>query len=325
MGELLTVLTARVASARMPGKMLLDVDGKPLIVHVVRRLSRLPGRLVLATTTEPEDDELARLGKREGIPVFRGAIDDVAGRIDGAAKLYPGATFVLRALGDCPFLALPLVERAVEVMAETKADAFLWHLAPDCWPVYGAREFPYSRAGWDRIARCATGDEREHPDLYFHRNRSRFRIAYHEPLENAYFRNYRLEVDWPEDLVLVRRVAKAVGMLAPLPDVTRFLDGHPKVAALNRERVEATGPLTSYEYGQRRAWMKAMRGQPVHAWDGAVWRPPTDDAQPVFCKAGTCLIGFGCRGVLHTKNARIRGAAFVQCGCGVGRTWREGR
>ena len=323
------VLTARCGSERFPGKMLADVRGKPLVAVVLERLLALEkgcakGRIILATTNRIEDSPLAVIAREMGVPVFCGDQEDVVRRVDQAVRVYaPDAKFVLRALGDCPFLATNLVDRAVYVMEERDADAFVWNLAPTTWPVYGSREFPFSRRGWDVIAKEAAGRQRQHVDMFFHENRQNFKIAYHEAPPLAYFRPYRLEVDWPEDLEVIRRVFQALGDRPPLLDVLDFLDDNPDVAAINRKRVEKTGPTVSYTYRTHRGWMKLMRGEEIVGWDGRVWRPVHGDAQPIFCNSGRCFIGFAWRGVLYQGEARISGTAFITCPCGSGRAWQE--
>lgn len=322
--KLLTVLNVTVGSDRFPGKMLADVEGRPLVTHVIERLKQLPGTLILACTKRSEDMVLCEVARQAGIPFVR-AMTVLTQINDAVGEYGQDADFVFRALGDCPFLATELVAHAVKVMTRQKAEAFLWALPPSSWPVYGAREFPYSRKGWSKIANNARMDEREHTDLYFHRNRGQFKIAYHDAPMQTYFRDYRLEVDWPEDLELIRKVARGPGMLAPMRDVIGFLDANPRVAMLNRERVAITGPRVSYDFDKRREWVKEMRGRPIIAWDGSVWEPPDERAQPVFCSSGSCVVGFGWEGALYlpADGGTVTGRARLSCRCGAGRVWKS--
>jgi len=316
------VLTVRMGSERLPNKAMANVAGKPLTYWIIERL-RDTGVIILATTKSTKDDVLAHLGTEIGIPVFRGSEDDVIGRVEGAVQaFYPQARYVMRGLGDCPFHATEIVERACRVMSKYDADGFVWSLRPHTWPVYGTREFPFSRRGWGIIVERAI--VREHIDVYFHEHRHDFSVVYHEPPPAVYFRPYRLEVDWPEDLELIRKVAEGVGMLAPLLDILAFLDQHQDIAELNRERVERTGPST-YNYEVKRAWMKAMRGQAIVGWDNKVWDVPSKEALPVFCSSGQCLLGLGDKGTLYMKDARITGDAWIDCKCGPGGglRWRD--
>ncbi len=329
MADLAVVLTVRAGSERLPGKCLAEVEGKPLVEWIIRRLKEIKGaEVILATTREGEDDAVVEVAEGLGVPVYRGDRRDVVGRVNEAVRvLCPDAKLVMRALGDMPFLATEVVERVAKVLLKRQGnDAVLWHLPPGVWPVYGAREFPYSREGWKKIFLGSfEAVEREHCDLWFHRNRSRFRILYHEPPPQVYFRNYRLEVDYEEDLALVREVAKGVGMLKPLKNIIGFLDENPEVAMLNRERVELTGPMSSYQYDLQRGWYRLMLGQGMLGWKGKWWSPLGDRSQPVFCHRGHHLLGYAEAGVLHTKNGEVQlEAGKVKClveGCGSSKIW----
>lgn len=324
--KLTTVLTARTGSSRFPKKCLIVIDGKPLISWILLRLQKLPGTLILATTTKAEDDELDKIAKLMNIPVFRGSENDVVGRVNEAVKhLCPNTQFVFRALADCPFINTDIITIIVERMQQHKKDAAIWHLEPNnVLPVYGSREFPYSITGWNHIVEHSTSDEREHIDLYFHRNRDKFSILYNEPPESILFRQYRFEVDWPEDINVIKRIASHVGMLSPLKDIISFMDENPDVPLLNIHHVERTGPLVSYNYAQKRIWMKEMQGKPVLGWDGQWIMPPNERGVPVFCKSGKCFIGYGSGGVLYRKNGdRIVGKAYLACTCKSGLYWKE--
>ena len=326
--DLAIIITARIASERLYNKVtadvraIADIDGEPLLTWIIRRLRPL-GRVILATTEQPEDDQLYNIARETNTPIYRGSVDDVIERIDNALLTYaPDAKYVLRGLGDCPFMATELIARAVEVMEQYDVDAFCWHLAPYCWPVYGSREFPYSRVAWQRIVRYS--QTREHSDMYFHEHRDQFKIIYHEPPKSIYFRNYRLEVDWPEDLELIRQIARGPGMLAPVPEIIRYLDAHHDLTRINAMRTERTGP-TCYTYEEQRQWTATMRGQPVVSWQDTTWSPPTSKSQPVFCTGGKCMLGFAEAGVLHTKDAMIRGEAKLKCECGSILPWRAAK
>jgi hypothetical protein len=158
--------------------------------------------------------------------------------------------------------------------------------------------------------------------MFFHEHRSLFNIIYHEPPKNTYFRPYRLEVDWQEDLQLIRGIAEGVSMRAPVPKIIEWLDKNQEVARVNHGRVEQTGP-SCYSYETMRSWMQQMTGQPIVTWQDKIWNPPSAKAQPVYCKSGQCLLGYGDGGVLHSKAGRIKGDAYLNCDCGSGLLWNE--
>lgn len=321
--ELATVLTVRYSSERLPGKALAVVDGQPVLFHLIERLRELPGKIIVATSSDPSDDAIESAMQDTGISLFRGSLSNVLERVNGAVDAFaPNADYVFRALGDCPFIEIDNIKRSLDVMDHYGSDAFLWHLAPDTWPVYGAREFPFRRSAWKKIVDNATGTQVEHTDQYFHDNRTRFNVVYHEPPASVYFRNYRLEIDWQEDLELVQTIAKEIGLLRPLRDVIRFLDTRPEIASINASRIEKTGPLSTYDYAMRRKWMRAMEGKPVVAWDDTLWQIP-EKAAPIFCNSGKDALGYAVNGVLYTKNGyMIAGKAYIPCLCGSGRYWK---
>ena len=191
------ILTVRLDARRAPGKVLAMVHGRPLLHWVVEQWQKC-GDVIMATTYRPVDDPLAAAGAELGLEVFRGELDDVLGRIVGAGRTYlPDYRYWMRGLGDCPFPVARFVARSVEVMERQQCDAFLWAVPPWVWPAYGGREFPLSQAAWLHMDVHARNEEREHPDMYFHRHRDAYRIAYHSPPPPWYFRPHRLEVDYP--------------------------------------------------------------------------------------------------------------------------------
>ena len=318
--DLCIVLTARMGSTRLPGKAMADVEGKPLLYWIIRRLQSL-GNVVLGITTEPDDDALVGLADAMDVPVTRHIKGDVVGTIDeGYKPYYKDSTFILRALGDMPWLATDIVDRACRVMRKYDTEAFAWALQPDSLPLYGAREFPYTVAGWQKIVEHSK--VREHSDMYFHENRDKFKIAYHTPPKQIFFRPfYRVEVDYPQDLALVRAVADKVSMLAPLDKIVAVLDKHIEISKLNLDCSEKTGP-SHLAYTVKRQWYREMEGKPIVDWDDTIWTTPNNKSQPIFCKSGQCFLGLAESGILFAKAGRIRGNAYLSCECGSGLVWK---
>ena len=98
-----------MSSSRLPGKVMAPVLGEPMIGRQVERLRRAAGidKLMVATSTDPSDDELAAYCKGLELDVFRGSLDDVLGRFCAALSYNMQAKAVVRLTADCP-LADPL-------------------------------------------------------------------------------------------------------------------------------------------------------------------------------------------------------------------------
>jgi spore coat polysaccharide biosynthesis protein SpsF (cytidylyltransferase family) len=117
--KVIAVVQARTGSTRLPGKVLADVGGIPLIAHSLRRL-RAAGRVdevVLATTEHHSDDALVELASREDVEAYRGPEHDVLSRVRGAAESV-GADAVVRITGDCPLLDPDVVDRVVAALVD---------------------------------------------------------------------------------------------------------------------------------------------------------------------------------------------------------------
>jgi spore coat polysaccharide biosynthesis protein SpsF len=113
------LVQARTGSTRLPGKVLADVGGIPLIAHSLRRL-REAGRVdevMLATTDHASDDALVEVAEREAVAVFRGSEHDVLSRLRGAAES-ASADAVVRITGDCPLLDPAVVDRVVGALVD---------------------------------------------------------------------------------------------------------------------------------------------------------------------------------------------------------------
>jgi spore coat polysaccharide biosynthesis protein SpsF len=112
-----------MTSTRLPGKVLMPADGKPLLQILVERLQRVPGldEIVIATTENSTDNPVAALGKQLGIGVFRGSEDDVLGRVCGALRAAQ-ADICVEITGDCPLIDSQVVGEAIWEFLKTKED-----------------------------------------------------------------------------------------------------------------------------------------------------------------------------------------------------------
>jgi spore coat polysaccharide biosynthesis protein SpsF len=164
---------ARMASSRLPGKAMLELDGKPIIGHVLDRTNdaKLVNEVVLATTWGEEDDVLAAYAKDHGYRSYAGSQQDVLKRIRDAAE-FAEAEIVVRVTGDCPMLEPDVIDKVVGALGN-------YDFASNCIK----RTYPKGldcEAMWmdtlQRMDRLATSSKargsvtwfcyREHPELF---------------------------------------------------------------------------------------------------------------------------------------------------------------
>ena len=128
------IIQARMGSSRLPGKVLLDICGKPMLQHVLERTQRAQtlDKVVVATTSEPEDQAIADFCAAKEIACFRGSLHDVLDRCYQAARL-GRADVVVRITADCPAIDPELIDRTIALVtgqAEDRADFACNRLPP---------------------------------------------------------------------------------------------------------------------------------------------------------------------------------------------------
>jgi len=117
------IIQARMGSSRLPGKVMMKIGGRPLLVYLVERISkaRTLDAIVVATTTNPRDNVIIEECERRGIPNFRGSEIDVLSRYVSAARACL-ADIVVRVTADNPFTDPDSIDRIVDVIVSSNAD-----------------------------------------------------------------------------------------------------------------------------------------------------------------------------------------------------------
>ncbi len=229
------ILQARMGSERLPGKVLKDLEGEPMIARVVTRTRRAKGldRVVVATTTDSSDDAIAGLCTRHGWPFYRGSPTDLLDRYYQAAKIHAAGT-VVRITCDCPLTDPELIDRVIGSFREgAPVDYASNTLPPHTFP-RGLDVEVFSFAALERAWREDRDPSwREHVTPYLYRHPELFklrRIADHRDHSAL-----RLTVDTPEDFELTRRIYADLGRDDfTWHEAVALLDAHPDWLELNR-------------------------------------------------------------------------------------------
>jgi spore coat polysaccharide biosynthesis protein SpsF (cytidylyltransferase family) len=210
------VIQARSGSTRFPRKVLAPLQGRPMLAHIVERVSRarLVDRVVVATTDGRGDDDVASLATALGAGVTRGSEDDVLSRYVLAAREHD-ADVIVRITADCPLTDPVIVDAVLQARANESAD-YASNEEPATFPEgYDCEVF--TAACLARVDREATLPyEREHVTVRIREHLDDFITAHvaHDP-DLSWM---RLTVDVAADL---DRIARLLGSLpaSPPPDL----------------------------------------------------------------------------------------------------------
>ena len=205
------IILCRLDSRRLPGKALHQVGGRPLIDFALQRcraVAALEGNIVLATSTRDVDDPLADFARENGLWLFRGPTDDVAGRVLACARQF-GFRYFVRVNGDSPFLDPSLVDQAVR-LAEAGGLDLVTNLVPRSFPYGVSVEVVRTEAFADAFPQMTRPDHREHVTKYLYEQIGLFRYA-NITCPAGDWSRVRLTVDTPEDLDWFGRMVARFG------------------------------------------------------------------------------------------------------------------
>jgi spore coat polysaccharide biosynthesis protein SpsF len=207
--NVVAVVQARMASTRRPGKVMMEVAGKPRVAHTLRTLAaakRVDG-IVLATSDGALDDPLVELTRDEGVDCHRGSERDVLRRFHDAARA-ADADVVVRITGDCPLIDPDVVDRVVdELVADPAGCDYASNVLRRTYPK-GLDTEALWRDALERIDRLATSEAaREHVTWFAYRERPELFL-----LRSVEFHEDHSEIDWSvdteEDLARIGELAQ---------------------------------------------------------------------------------------------------------------------
>ena len=221
--NVVAIIQGRMSSSRLPGKILADIAGQPMLQRVFMRTSRAASvsQTLFATTTDPSDDPVAEYCDFNGIPFTRGNLYDVLDRYYHAAK-QAKADYVVRITADCPVIDPELINNVVNTLLEDEYDFVCNRLPPPWTRTYPigldveACTFKVLANAWKE---AKEPQHREHAMPYFYEGveltrQSRtletgvsprgYNIALLQ--HSTDFGDYRWTVDTPEDLEFIREV-----------------------------------------------------------------------------------------------------------------------
>ncbi len=231
------VVQARMTSSRLPGKVLMDLEGRPLLERELERLARCEraDEVVVAVTDRPADDPLVALAGRLGVRWHRGPEHDVLARYVGAAR-EAAADLVVRVTSDCPLVDPQETDIVIAALEERRTRSDYASNRVESHLPRGLDTEALWRDALERMDRLATSrPAREHVTWFCYAERpDLFELHWvRRPFDAG---DLRWTVDTADDLAMVRRLYAELGLAdrpRPLAEVIAFVRDHPEIAALN--------------------------------------------------------------------------------------------
>ena len=243
---ILAILQARTSSTRLPGKVLLPILGRPMILLQAERIrrSRRIDKLVIATSRESTDDQLTAICTAADLTVSRGSLDDVLDRFYQAACA-ESPDYVVRLTGDCPLADPQVIDEVIGHCLVNRFDYASNTIEPTYPDGLDVEVMTYGslKAAWTD---AALPSQREHVTPFIYQHPGRFRIgSYKGPTDLS---SLRWTVDEPEDYNLVKTIYETLYPRDPAfssSDVMRLLDATPALRGLNTQFERNAGYQTS--------------------------------------------------------------------------------
>lgn len=237
--RIVIICQARLGSTRLPKKVLLPLAGKPLLLRFLERVSRsrLAHMVVVATTTDPVDDQLCQLSAEAGYNVFRGHSHDLLDRHLRAAQAFD-ADVVVKIPSDCPLIDPNIIDTVIaSYLACNGTVDYVSNLHPGSWPDGNDVEVMSVKILERAWYAAFLPHEREHTTPWIWDGNAGVRTANvvwnHGPDLSM---SQRWTIDYPEDYVLIKAVYDQLYCRSPhfgTMDILSFLSDHPEIAGVN--------------------------------------------------------------------------------------------
>jgi len=224
-----------------------NLAGKPVLWHDVERCleARTVDRVILATTTNPEDDTIESAAKSWGVPCYRGSSDNVLDRYYQTALAYP-SDIIVRITSDCPLIDPVIIDRVVSAL---EANDYVTNIFERNFP-RGLDVEVFTMSALKKTWMAAkTAFDREHVTTYIRQHAAaEFRTANVTMPSEYNYPNFRLTLDTQEDYQLFEAIYNEFykeGELIHVPEVLTWLTQHPEVSSLNVEIKQKHDPTQS--------------------------------------------------------------------------------
>ena len=234
------VIQARMGSTRLPKKVLKTIGDTTLLELQINRVqkSKNINTIIVATSTEVNDDEIEEFCLKKGINFYRGSENNVLSRYYECAKHYNIKTIV-RLTADCPLIDPAIIDKVIDAFVQEGADYSSNTVPPEtsCWPD-GSDVEVFSFQALERAHKESTKNEdREHVTFYFWKDKlNGFKTTQLSNSEN--WSKYRFTVDYEEDYKVIELIYKEIrarNIYGHVHEIINILNERPDIKEINKE------------------------------------------------------------------------------------------
>lgn len=233
---LIAIIQARMGSKRFPGKVMKDILGKPMLYYVIQRVkgSKRIDDVVLATSTQKQDERLIDFADSLGIRIFAGSEQDVLERFVRVIERL-NTEVIVRITADCPLIELKIIDQVIKVYRENPSDYVFIEGYPQGTGDAEVLTVSALKTSY-KLTKSGQSCYREHVMAFITKHPEMFSVKIAQASEELRRPNYRLCVDEVNDLKIVTKIYEH---FAPredftLAEVINFLDNNPEIARINQ-------------------------------------------------------------------------------------------
>jgi spore coat polysaccharide biosynthesis protein SpsF len=239
--KIIVITQARTGSTRFPNKILQTINGKTILELQLERMqaSKLSSKIIVATTTNPNDDIIVQLCKETGYNYYRGNENDLLDRHYQLAKLEK-ADVVVKIPSDCPLIDPDIIDKVIHTyMTDISKYDYVSNLHPPTYPDGNDVEvmrFSALETAWEN---SFENYEREHTTPYLWDNNGQFTTTnFKWETGLNYSMSHRFTLDYYEDFLFIKAVYEKLykkKVIFSLDDIITLLEKKPKIRKINEK------------------------------------------------------------------------------------------
>ena len=227
------VIQARMGSSRLPGKILMKLEGTPILEHIVRRLNQVKNinTIIVATSDKATDDEVENFCMSIGVPCVRGSEENVLQRFGKVSELFP-ADIYIRATSDNPMIDIDLISNMISYFKNKQ----LTYTCYKNYPIGSGVEIFSNHSLKEALNNANKDYEYEHVTPYMYQTMKDRKVEYYTSEKDD--SGIRMTIDTQNDLRFAQEVFKRLypdNHFFGIEDIKTLLVTEPDLIKINKD------------------------------------------------------------------------------------------